>query len=273
MLKPLTEAAIPSSADTPGVGTALAELAGSLSNALRDPLAPICSAVHLLRRKRRTDPEQERWLEILERQSDRLAALADELVEIGNLAQSRQCIQTRELDVATLVSRALEGCQEHLHAYGQTVHIELPERALLVQGDARGLVLVLKVLVHQAIRYAPPGSEILLVVTSLGPALEIRVHDSVCGMINELRELLPNALNLCWNEERHHARFPFESGIGLALARQMIGLHGGRLEVRGADPDAGREFVIRLPLAQPGYTIVANQRGNKSNIRCCEANM
>jgi signal transduction histidine kinase len=152
---------------------AVHQLAKWLSNALRNPLAPIRSILHLLRRKHPSEAELERWLEILERQSTQLVNLADDLLTIANLARGQQCAQPQESDLVALLSRALEGC--------------LP-------ADPIRLAQVLKILIRHVARQAPAGDVISLTLTLLGGEMEILVCDTATGIMRELRELVPEGV-------------------------------------------------------------------------------
>jgi len=98
---------------------AINELTTWLSNELRNPLAPIRTAIYLLRRKPPSEQELERWLEILDRQSARLVDLADHLLDISQVARGTVRVRRQELDLAAIIARAVD--------YGQSVHVELPQ--------------------------------------------------------------------------------------------------------------------------------------------------
>jgi signal transduction histidine kinase len=233
---------------------AINELATWLSNELRNPLAPIRTAIHLLRRKPPSEQELKRWLEILDRQSARLVDLADHLLDISQVTRGTVRVRRQELDLAAIIARAVEACQPRMDAYGQSVHVELPQGPLPLRGDPVRLVQVLRTLLDHAARATLAGGQICLTVTSLGREMQIRVCNSVEEIVRELQELIPEVFDLFARGEDASEGGAGGLGFGLALAGHVIELHGGRLEVRSTGSSTGGEFLIRLPVSHTGST-------------------
>jgi signal transduction histidine kinase len=225
------------------------ELARWVSTALRNPLAPIRSAVYLLRRRQLGDAELERWVEILDRQSARLANFADELLEMSQLGQGKPSAQPQEFALALVVAGALQGCQGHMEAYGQTLQIELPKGPVVLRGDPVRLVRVLRILIHESSRCARPGAAISLTVSLLVHEIQIVVCEAGVGTMRELQEFAPDVFDPFSSNVRPGEWRASEGRLGLILARQALQPLGGELEVRGDAAGTGGEFVIRVPTA------------------------
>ena len=216
-----------------------------LSNELRNPLAPICSAVHLLRRHRKGDKEIERWLEIMDRQSARLVQLADDLLDMSHATAGTLRLARRESELGLLLARVLEACSPILAAQGQVLRVELQVDPVRFWGDPARLVQVLTTLVLRAANSSAGGASIGLLVRSDASELEIHVGEAGGQVMDKHMSDPPE--RLAGGED------PTEPVVGLTLAltRHLIELHGGSLEVGDTSEGIGEGFVIRLPLSTP----------------------
>ena len=216
-----------------------------LSNELRNPLAPIVSAVNLLRRRRPNETDlNERWLEIVHEQSARLVQLADNLLDLSRACAGTLRVERRELDLASLLSSVRDTCTPVLQAQGQVLRVELPPDPVCFWGDAGRLVLILKTLLLGAAR-SMRETPIQLFVRSTGTELEMRVGDPELEVTDKW---MSDPLEVLKRQE--DSREPFV-GVTLALARHVIELHGGTLEVGHTWEGCSSEFAIRLPLSAP----------------------
>jgi PAS domain S-box-containing protein len=222
------------------------EFVSRLSHELRNPLAPIRSAVRLLRCKRLSESELEVISEMLDRDSAQLVALADDLLDVSLLIHDRIGLLSEGLDLASIIDRALEACLPVIDAHGQTLHVQLPEERVRLTADPVRLTQVLRNLLGNASRYTPDGGQIWLTVSSLEREVEILVRDNGIGMTPEF---MSKAFDLFTQGERPRERGPGGIGVGLALARHVVSQHGGYLEVHSAGPGKGSECLIRLPVS------------------------
>jgi two-component system, sensor histidine kinase len=217
-----------------------------LSNELRNSLAPIVSAVDLLHRSSLSETElTERWWEIVHTQSARLVQLADDLLDLSRACEGTLRVERRELDLASLLSSARESCTPVLQAQGQVLSVELPPDPVRFWGDAGRLVLILKTLLLGAAR-SMREDPLRLLVRSTDTELEMRVGDPELDVTDEWMSDPPGVL-----QAREASCEPL--GVTLALARHVIELHGGSLEVGGTLAGSSSEFAIRLPLSAPEH--------------------
>jgi signal transduction histidine kinase len=224
------------------------EFIAMLSHELRNPLAPIRNAVYLLRRKHLNSTELQSLLAMLDRHSAQLVRLVDDLMDVSRLTQGTIRLHSQVLDIASVVARAVEASRPAIDAHTHTLCLALPEEPVHLTGDCVRLVQVIGELLDNAARYTPPGGEIRITVTPLERQVEIRVRDTGIGMAPEL---MAKAFDLFTRGGRPLERSEGGLGVGLALARGLVELHGGQLEVQSAGRDKGSEFLMRLPVSGP----------------------
>jgi signal transduction histidine kinase len=154
----------------------------------------------------------------------------------------------------------LEASRPVIDAHGHTLSLALPEEPVQLVGDSVRLAQVIVELLDNAARYTPRGGEIRVTVKPLGHEVEIRVRDTGIGMTPALME---RAFDLFTRGEGPIDRSEGGLGVGLALARHVVALHDGYLEVHSAGRGKGSEFLIRLPISDTfsaGQTVVENRR-------------
>ena len=228
------------------------EFVAMLSHELRNPLAPIRNAVYLMRRKHLNDTDLQSLLAMLDRHSAHLVRLVDDLMDVSRLTQGTIRVHSQVLDIASVVARAVEASRPVIDAHAHTLCLALPEEPVQLTGDCVRLVQVIVELLHNAARYTPPGGEIRITVTPLERQVEIRVRDTGIGMAPEL---MARAFDLFTRGERPLERSAGGLGVGLAIARGLVELHGGQLGVHSAGRDKGSEFLMRLPVSGPASAV------------------
>lgn len=230
------------------------ELVAVLSHELRNPLAPIRNAVYLLRRKQLNDTDVQSLLAMLDRNSAHLVRLLDDLLDVSRLTHGTIRLHSQMLDIASVVTRAVEASRPVIDANTHTLRLVLPEEPVQLSGDCVRLVQVIGELLDNAARYTPPGGEIRITVMPLERQVEIRVRDTGIGMAPEL---MARAFDLFSRGEDPLTQSGGGLGVGLALARSLVELHGGQLEVHSAGRDQGSEFLMRLPVSPAVPTVAA----------------
>ena len=228
------------------------EFIAMLSHELRNPLAPIRNAVYLMRRKQSNDTELQSLLAMLDRNCERLARLVDDLLDVSRLTQNTIHLHAQVVDIASVVARAVDASRLVLDAHGHNLQVVLPDEPIELTGDCVRLVQVLAELLDNAARYTPAGGEIRVAVKPHGHHVEIRVRDTGIGMAPEL---VAKVFDLFTRGERPIERSAGGLGVGLALARGLVELHGGQLEAHSAGLDQGSEFLMRLPMSGPASVV------------------
>lgn len=216
------------------------EFLAMLGHELRNPLAPIVMALRLLR-ARGLGGEREHG--IIERQVKHMVRMVDDLLDVSRVRQGRIALQREAVDVAAVVDRAIEAVSPMLVARGQ--HLERRVAAgLRVSGDSDRLVQVLANLLTNAAKYTPEGGHIRISGEREGEEVALRVADDGIGISPAL---LPQIFDLFVQARQSSDRAGGGLGLGLALVRSIVGLHGGSVTAHSAGCGRGSEFVVRLP--------------------------
>ena len=223
------------------------EFLAMLGHELRNPLAPISSALHLLRLQENEAPLQLKARSIIERQVGQLNRLVDDLLEISRITSGRVQLRQERIVVRGIVERALETVQPLIDQRRHQLTVKLPPEPVWLYADAARIEQVLVNLLGNAAKYTEDGGQIWLTLEQVGDAAVLRVRDNGIG-IDAL--LLPRIFDLFTQAERSLDRSQGGLGIGLCLVQRLVELHGGTV-VASSVLGQGSEFVVRLPVMQP----------------------
>ena len=221
------------------------EFLAMLAHELRNPLAPILHAVQLMRMKSLPDPQLRRARDVIERQLAQLARLVDDLLDVSRITRGMINLAREPIEVSTLLARAVETVQPLIQERGHQLTVDAPEGALRVNVDPVRLTQALGNILGNAAKYTDPGGRIRLTAGERDGDVEIRVRDSGIGIAEEL---LPRIFELFTQLDRSLDRPQGGLGIGLALVRRLVEMHGGRVSAHSGGAGQGSEFVICLPL-------------------------
>lgn len=232
------------------------EFLAMLAHELRNPLAPIRNAAHVLARMG-TREAQVRWAqEVIERQVVHMTRLIDDLLDVSRIVRGKVALQPETLALADVVNQAVDMAWPLLDAKQHRFELRLPERPLWLQGDPVRLVQVLLNLLDNAAKYTPEGGHIELVAGVVGEVIEIKLRDNGIGIPGEL---LPRIFDLFQQGERGLNRAQGGLGIGLTLVRRLLEMHGGQIEAASAGPGLGSEFTLRLPALIDASTLAGGE--------------
>jgi signal transduction histidine kinase/ActR/RegA family two-component response regulator len=220
------------------------EFLAILAHELRNPLAPIRNAVEVLGLQDPPDPAVQWPREIIERQVHHLNRMVDDLLDVSRITQAKFNLHKEPVQVATVLARAIETSQPLIEARKHRLSIETPTEPLWVQGDRVRLAQVVANLLNNAAKYTAEGGQIWLSAEREAGEVSLRVRDTGIGIP---ADLLPRVFDAFTQEERSPDRAQGGLGIGLALVRSLVELHGGRVEARSAGRGQGSEFVVYLP--------------------------
>ena len=217
-----------------------------LAHELRNPLAPIRTAVALLNRVGPPEPLLERALGVIDRQVVHMSRLVDDLLDVSRLSRGELRLQRGPTRLASVIESALEQTQPTVSQQRQHVHVEgLDEPIELLDADAVRLTQVVGNLLDNAAKYSPPDTDIRLSVSREGGDVVIRVRDRGVGIP---AEQLQRVFDLFAQTDSARAMGRGGLGIGLALARQLVMLHSGTITASSPGPGLGSDFVVRLPV-------------------------
>jgi signal transduction histidine kinase len=221
------------------------EFLAVLAHELRNPLAPIRNAVEIMRRSALTDPQLAWSRDVVERQVKHLTRLVDDLLDVSRITRGNINLSREPVAVSTVVARAIETIQPLIAEQRHELTVEVADEALEVEGDLTRLTQVLGNLLNNAAKYTDPGGSIAVTARRVSTDVEIRVLDNGIGIPPEL---LPRLFQLFTQVDGAAHRAQGGLGIGLALVRQLIQMHGGSVTAYSQGPGHGSEFLIRLPL-------------------------
>ena len=217
-----------------------------LAHELRNPLAPIRNSLFILDRVDPASAQARQAKDVIGRQVTHLVELVDDLLDVTRIARGKVELQRSPLDLAAVVTGAADDYRDLIKARGLALEVELPAPgpALMVDGDATRLAQVLGNLLANAIKFTPQGGRIALSVQQEAGQAAIRVRDTGPGIA---AELLPIIFEPFTQATQALARTEGGLGLGLALVKGMVELHGGNVAV-ASTPGAGATFTVTLPL-------------------------
>jgi PAS domain S-box-containing protein len=234
-------------ADLTAASQAKDEFLAMLGHELRNPLSPIVTSLQLMRLRGEEAFLRER--EIIERQVGHLVRLVDDLMDISRVTRGKIDLKFERVDIALPLNKAIEMASLLLEKRQHRLDVDI-EAGLAWEGDPVRLAQVVSNLLTNAARYTEPGGHVRLRAAREGADwLRIGVADDGVGMAPELRA---QVFDLFFQGKRSIDRAEGGLGIGLSLVKNIVELHGGRVEARSEGKDRGSEFVVLLPLLTPG---------------------
>ncbi len=234
------------------------EFLAMLAHELRNPLAPVRNAVQIMRLKAPDDPELRWCRDVIERQVDQLTRLVDDLLDVSRITRGNIRLQMAPVDLATVVTGAVETSRPLIDARRHHLALELPAQGVMVEGDLTRLTQVVANLLNNAAKYQEEGGHITLKVETEGPEVVVRVRDRGMGIPPEM---LSKVFSLFAQLEGTVDRAQGGLGIGLSLVKTLVEMHHGSVEALSDGRGRGTEMVIRLPFlaATPGAEVGADR--------------
>ncbi|MBN8711057.1 MAG: response regulator [Verrucomicrobia bacterium] len=221
------------------------EFLGVLAHELRNPLAPLRNGLEIIRRSQSDPRVVQEALDVMDRQLQQLSGLIDGLVEASSITEGLVELKKEVLDLATLVEQAVTAFGEHRPDVGQMLVLHPASSVLLVEGDPRRLKQIIFSLIENAAKYTGRDGRIEVAVQEDEGMAEISVTDDGIGItqdkLDEIFELFSKA-------DHSLERGQDGLGLGLAIVRGLVELHGGTVEASSGGPGAGSEFIVRLPM-------------------------
>ncbi|SPA17609.1 two-component regulatory system protein; signal transduction histidine kinase ATPase [Cupriavidus taiwanensis] len=223
----------------------LNEFLATLSHELRNPLAPVRSALTAMRLAPGDGALANQSLALIERQVTHLSRLVDDLLDIGRITSGRIELRTGPVELDEIIGLAIEGARPALDAKSQRVDVQGAPGTIRMDADKTRLVQVMQNLVLNASKFSPPGTVVTIATAVQNRTLEIRVTDQGRGISPHALE---DIFQLFVQESRPGTDVQGGLGIGLSLCRSLVELHGGTIAATSAGPGLGSTFTLRLPL-------------------------
>ena len=224
------------------------EFLAMLAHELRNPLAPISTAAEMLRMTVANDSRARKASEVISRQVKHMTSLVDDLLDVSRVTRGLVQLEKEYVDIKAAVASAVEQSRPLIETRHHNLTVRTDSANSTVHGDRTRLVQVIVNLLNNAAKYTPQGGEITLEVHSADGMIDISVIDNGIGIDDKL---LPHVFDLFTQAERTPDRVQGGLGIGLALVKTMVALHGGKIKADSAGRGAGSTFTISLPAVTP----------------------
>ncbi|MBS0419060.1 MAG: response regulator [Proteobacteria bacterium] len=227
------------------------EFLAMLAHELRNPLAPILNAVQLIRKKPLADPQLLWSRDLIERQLGHLTRLVDDLLDVSRITRGKINLSRESVEVADLIARAVETVQPLIVERGHQLSLDVSPDSMQVFGDPLRLTQAVGNVLSNAAKYTENGGAISLVARQADGWVEIRVRDTGIGIPSDLQPMIFDM----FTQLNHQPGRPQSGlGIGLALVRKLLEMHGGTVTAFSEGNGRGSEFLITLP-------VISNESG------------
>ena len=221
------------------------EFMALLAHELRNPLAPIRYALATARMSNRTPDQQKRAEEIIERQVAHMSRLLDDLLDVSRITHGTLELKTSIAELTFVLGTAIEAARPLLDAKRHTLSLKMPEQPVRLVGDAVRLAQVFSNLLINAAKYTDVAGQIELRAQQVQNEVVVSVRDNGMGISSDMMRRL---FTMFAQDRAAAGRSEGGLGIGLALSRGIVALHGGSIEARSDGRDRGSEFVVRIPI-------------------------
>jgi PAS domain S-box-containing protein len=223
------------------------EFIAMLAHELRNPLAPIRNAVALMGRRGLQDPLIESMRQTIDRQSQNLTRIVDELLDVNRVARGQFTIEKQSIDLRDVLARAVETSRPVIDARGHRLHLSIGDQPIDCFGDPMRLAQVVVNILNNAAKYTRDGGDIWLSAECTETRVDLRIKDNGRGID---RSSIDRIFDLFMQIDPATGSALGGLGVGLALVRRIVELHGGSVLALSDGAGRGSEFVVRLPLAR-----------------------
>ena len=224
------------------------EFLATLAHELRNPLAPVANAIAILRSPQVKEETRTRMLDLMERQMRHLVRLVDDLLEVSRITRGKIDLQLQPVDLRAVAQASVEAAAGEVQQARHEVSLRLSAQPVWVRADPARMKQVVDNLLNNAVKYTPAGGAIELEVGRRGEAAFLQVRDNGLGIP---AAMLDHVFELFTQVNPTTGRSNGGLGIGLALVRQLVALHGGEVTAASDGPGSGSQFTVQMPLAQP----------------------
>jgi PAS domain S-box-containing protein len=223
------------------------EFLATLSHELRNPMGPLRNAVEILRGSAMQSEEGQRALDVIDRQSQQMTRLIDDLLDSARIASNKLELRRDRVELTDIIRLAVETSQPLIDANDHELAVEVPTKPTYLDGDPTRLAQVVSNLLNNAAKYMHAGGHIWLTAEQQGSEAIIRVRDAGIGIADDV---LPSIFDMFAQAEHSLDRAQGGLGVGLSLAKRLVEMHGGTIAAQSDGPGEGSEFTVRLPVIQ-----------------------
>ena len=240
------------------------EFIAMLAHELRNPLAPIRNAVALMQRRDVKDPIVEAMRQTIERQAIQLTRIIDELLDVNRVARGQFTIDKHSVDLRDILARAIETSRPLIDAREHDFTLDIADVPIPVNADPLRLQQVVVNLLNNASKYTPPKGRIHLSTAFDNGHVSIKVRDTGQGID---RESLDRVFDLFIQLDPSSSNSFGGLGVGLALVRRIVELHGGRVYARSEGLGRGSEFIVRIPRCNLPAQVTPSDESSRSEVK------
>ncbi len=220
------------------------EFLATLAHELRNPLAPLSNMLEVLRISDHDPGARHQARDTMDRQLRQLVRLVDDLLDLNRVTHNKLELRLSDVELVPIIQQAVEASRPLVQAANQNLSVDLPVEALYLHADPARLTQVFGNLLNNASRYSPDGASITISARLEKQDVIVTVRDSGMGIPpGKLQEIFEMFRQLDRRQSRSHGGL----GIGLTLAKRLVGMHGGDIEARSPGEGQGSEFIVRLP--------------------------
>jgi signal transduction histidine kinase/ActR/RegA family two-component response regulator len=224
------------------------EFLATLAHELRNPLAPVRNAIHILRARLPPTPELHWARDVIDRQVTQMTRLIDDLMDVARITRGTFELRPERVALDEVIRMAVETSRPSIDASGHELVVRLPSDPIYLDADSIRLAQVFSNLLNNAAKYTGPGGRIAVTAEGDAAMVFVAVQDNGIGIPAErLTQVFEPFTQLDRSLDRSRGGL----GIGLALARRLVEMHGGGIEAQSAGAGQGSRFVVRLPAATP----------------------
>ena len=237
------------------------EFLATLAHELRNPLAPLRTTLEVLKRSGGSPERVPHALETMERQLKQLVRLVDDLLDLNRITHDRIELRTERVELVALLREVIESTRSLAETAGHDLQVVAPGEPLYVHADAVRLAQVFGNLLNNSFKYTGRGGRISVSVERNAGEAVIAIKDNGIGIPPDQLKSIFDMFN---QVDRSIERSKGGLGIGLALVKRLVHMHGGSVEARSAGENQGSEFVVRLPIETADAATPPGER-------CCSA--
>jgi PAS domain S-box-containing protein len=217
----------------------------TLAHELRNPLAPVRSAMQIISMSGSQDPAVLWSLDVVKRQTQIMARLIDDLMDVSRISRNKLVLRAERIDLTAVLRDSIDVSRTFMAQRGHILTVDLPTDPIFLNGDSTRLAQLFTNLLDNAVKYTEPGGQIFLSANVEAGEAVVHVRDTGIGIAPEHQAEI---FGLFSQVRSADDRASGGLGIGLALSRQLAEMHGGSISVNSAGEGTGSEFVVRLPL-------------------------
>ena len=241
------------------------EFLAMLAHELRNPLAPIRTALELMRRSGADDIATQRAHDVMDRQITHMVRLVNDLLDVSRITSGRITLSVQPVDLRRVIADSVDSVRPLIDARRQHLEVTIPAEALPVRGDITRLVQVIVNLLDNAAKYTAEEGTIRLDASRERGHVVVSIADTGVGISPRL---LPRIFDLFTQDERTLDRAQGGLGLGLSLVRRITELHGGSVEAHSAGRGQGSRFIVMLPVhLDTGVTVSRSSQPATSSMR------